>query len=532
MSTSPIPPILDQDRYAVYQPTAATTDFALRFPLFGEAADIAVYLNGNLLTLGTDYTVRSTANGASLTPSPVTDAYVRLSAAISSGKLEIYGNFRPRRTIQATAPYGTRDFNFSFSLLMAVLREMWSQFTRAIQAPVGEASLTLPSKAVRSGQVLGFDSNGNPAAVGDYASIATGAATATAAAKTAVDAATAAAAFDPARFSTKEQTAETLEAYVKATRKMRTGVGLSLNGHAGTDEEPAEADLTADLFFKMVFATSEEAAAGLLTDRSVPPAALKAAIKALGASACASLSGGQLAYVSTTTYSVTPGYAAAEGGSPASIALATSLTKSLSAWAAGAGAGSLDMGVVAANTWYHVHLIANAAGSAVDVLLSLSPTAPTMPAGYTSRRRIGSIRTNASKQITSFVQIGDDFFWTVPVADLSINPIPTTATLYALSVPSGVSVTANLTAQQLAIGTNYIGALLSPPDVPDIAPGAAANPPTGPFNVGVNLTMVGSMVSLRVRTDTASHIRVRANATNSNPLYVYTYGWTDDRGKL
>lgn len=194
MSTSPIPPVLDQDRYAVYQPTAATTDFALGFPLFGEAADIAVYLNGSPLAVTTDYTVRSTANGANLTPAPVTDAYVRLKTSVASGKLEIFGNFRPRRTIQASAPYGTRDFNFAFSMLMAALREMWSKFTRALKVPAGEAEITIPSVTDRSGQVLAFDDAGKPTIGGRYADLMASASAATLAASNAVASAQAAAA--------------------------------------------------------------------------------------------------------------------------------------------------------------------------------------------------------------------------------------------------------------------------------------------------------------------------------------------------
>lgn len=243
-----------------------------------------------------------------------------------------------------------------------------------------------------------------------------------------------------------------------------------------------------------------------------------------------------MSYVGATTFSVALGEAASEGGTRLGLTLSSSLTKGLSAWAAGTGAGSLDTGAIAANTWYHVHLIATADGVAVDVLLSLSATAPTMPAGYTARRRIGSLRANGSSQITPFVQLGDDFFLNTPVNDVVANPIPTTATLYPLSVPSGVRVTAHLTAQQLAPTSNFIGVLLTSPDTADVTPGAAANPPTGPYNVGAQLYSTGSiggeMLSLRVRTDTSGRIRVRANAANSNPLYVYTYGWTDDRGRL
>lgn len=230
MSTSPIPPVLDQDRYAVYRPTAATTDFALGFPLFGEASDVAVYLDGNRLALTSEYTVRSVSNGASLTPAPVSDAYVRLNAPISAGTLEIFGNFRPRRTIQASAPYGTRDFNFAFSLLMAALREMWSKFTRAIKVPAGEIELTIPSREDRAGQVLAFDSVGKPTIGGRYsdlmasvAAAAISAANALAAAQSATASASAAATFDPSFFLQKDDNLASL------TNKMtaRTNLGLA-----------------------------------------------------------------------------------------------------------------------------------------------------------------------------------------------------------------------------------------------------------------------------------------------------------------
>ena len=241
-------------------------------------------------------------------------------------------------------------------------------------------------------------------------------------------------------------------------------------------------------------------------------------------------------YATATTYSVAAGEAASEASARAAIVLAASITKGLGAWSAGTGNGSLDTGTIAANTWYHIHAISSSDGTLNDVLLSLSATTPTLPSGYTASRRIGSIRTNGSSQITPFVQLGDDFFLNTPVNDISINPIPATATLYPLSVPSGVRVTAHITAQQGAPSSNFIGVLISCPDTADVAPGASSAPPAGPFNVGAQLSGGGSiwgeMLSLRVRTDTSGRIRVRANATNSNPLYVYTYGWTDERGRL
>ena len=72
-----------------------------------------------------------------------------------------------------------------------------------------------------------------------------------------------------------------------------------------------------------------------------------------------------------------------------------------------AGAGGLDAGAKAANTWYYVFVISNNEGTSVNGLLSLSSTAPTMPAGYTKQRRVGAVKNNASSNFLQFVQEGN-----------------------------------------------------------------------------------------------------------------------------
>jgi len=110
------------------------------------------------------------------------------------------------------------------------------------------------------------------------------------------------------------------------------------------------------------------------------------------------------AWSTTTTLSVAAGKAR-DDADAADIALASAMTKSLSAWAAGTGNGGLDTGTIAASTYYYIWLIKRTDGTAVDVLLSLSGTAPTMPANYTIKRCIGRIRTNASSQINQLIMI-------------------------------------------------------------------------------------------------------------------------------
>jgi len=126
------------------------------------------------------------------------------------------------------------------------------------------------------------------------------------------------------------------------------------------------------------------------------------------------------------------------------MTLTAAITKTTGAWAVGSGNGGLDTGTVANSTWYHVYLIERPDTSVVDVLFSTSATAPTMPTGYTKKRRIGSILTDGSAHIIAFIQVGDRFQWSTPVADVNANNPGTSAVTRTLTVPTGIIVEANL----------------------------------------------------------------------------------------
>ena len=79
---------------------------------------------------------------------------------------------------------------------------------------------------------------------------------------------------------------------------------------------------------------------------------------------------------------------------------------SISPSLAASGANGLDTGTSAANTWYSVWVIWN--GTTTAGLLSLSATAPTIPAGYTHKARVGWVRADATanKYPLAFTQVG------------------------------------------------------------------------------------------------------------------------------
>lgn len=68
------------------------------------------------------------------------------------------------------------------------------------------------------------------------------------------------------------------------------------------------------------------------------------------------------------------------------------------------GANGLDTGVEAISTWYYVWVIFNPATPATAGLLSVSNTAPTLPAGYTHKCLVGAVRNDAGSNFVRFWQ--------------------------------------------------------------------------------------------------------------------------------
>lgn len=84
------------------------------------------------------------------------------------------------------------------------------------------------------------------------------------------------------------------------------------------------------------------------------------------------------------------------------LTLASALVKRIDAtWAVGTNQGGLDTGSAAAGTFYAVWLIKRSDTGVVDVLISASFTAPTMPASYDLKRRIGWVATIAGSAVLS-----------------------------------------------------------------------------------------------------------------------------------
>lgn len=243
-----------------------------------------------------------------------------------------------------------------------------------------------------------------------------------------------------------------------------------------------------------------------------------------------------LSRVGATTYGIAVGNATSEqAGTQQDMTLASAFTKTLSAFAAGTGNGSLATGSINASTWYHVHMIRKDSDGSIDFLLSGSATAPTMPGGYTARRRIGSILTNGASQIVAFSQVGDEFLWDAAVVDADIQNPGTAAVSRTVSTPLNVKTIALMTIGVYGASNTMTG-LVSSLDVSDQAlqtPITAAL--TGFSNNGGALGgggVVWGFSNAEIRTNTSSQVRTRVSVSGANDrIGIITRGWLDSRGR-
>lgn len=204
----------------------------------------------------------------------------------------------------------------------------------------------------------------------------------------------------------------------------------------------------------------------------------------------------------------------------AMMQLASAYTKTTASWAVGTGNGGLDTGAIANTTWYHVFLIRRPDTGVVDVLFSLSPSAPTMPANYTQFRRIGSMKTDGSAHWLLFTQFGLNFLWSAVVGDVNTT-VGTASALFTLSTPTGIKTNANIRVATSSAGTQ-VALLINSPDEAV----SAVNTPSGNGSVRAGALSITGFTTLAVRTNTSAQVRGVADTAGSS-IFITTFGWDD-----
>ena len=207
------------------------------------------------------------------------------------------------------------------------------------------------------------------------------------------------------------------------------------------------------------------------------------------------------------------------------MVLTSGQQKSTASWSVGgSGQGGLDTGSIAASTWYHVFIIKRTDTGVTDVLFSLDPASPTMPASYTLKRRVGSIKTDVNSLWTAFTQTYDKFIWATSFPDVTAGSMTSVSrSLYNLTVPTGIVVEA-LFRVYANIGAGQFIAFTSPQEN-DQSTGAT-------FTDLVSATSIQPAGWFSRLTDTSARIGGRISSGSvSGDLNIGTYGWIDTRGK-
>lgn len=154
------------------------------------------------------------------------------------------------------------------------------------------------------------------------------------------------------------------------------------------------------------------------------------------------------------------------------------------------GANGIDTGSISSSTWYYVYAIYNLNNSTAAGLISLSSTAPTLPAGYAQFARVGAVITDGSSHFLRTLQYGRRAQYVIG-ANPATPIIMGSGTAGSVSVPTwaGIAVAGYVppTASEIQ---GYLGitsgAIMAAPNNSYGAESSTTNPPPVSVTAGFN----------------------------------------------
>ena len=199
-------------------------------------------------------------------------------------------------------------------------------------------------------------------------------------------------------------------------------------------------------------------------------------------------------------------------------------SKNTASWFVGSTNGGLDTGAIANSTWYHFYVIKRVDTGAVDVVFSLSATAPNLAAAglvpYTLFRRIGSMKTDGSAHWLSFTQTGDTFIW------------GHRSNRCRERQPCGIQSDANCSDwnRRHRIDAHLHNSRRDELDHSHVTTGKRSISKYGSSDLVQSSSGTSAAGDIQRITNTSAQIRQRAN-NNAVGFSSDTYGWIDTRGK-
>jgi hypothetical protein len=149
---------------------------------------------------------------------------------------------------------------------------------------------------------------------------------------------------------------------------------------------------------------------------------------------------------------------------------------------------------------------------------------PTLPASYTQKRRIGSIRTDASSHILPFTQVSDEFIWTAAQTEVSsgtaVGASVAVQTFNAQFLPLGISTLAWVDVQYTQTSPGHFGV------------GSPFSPLSNSFYTQTVQPAGGVTAStqVRARTNTSAQLVYQQSVASGN-WGLFALGWIDNRGR-
>lgn len=232
-------------------------------------------------------------------------------------------------------------------------------------------------------------------------------------------------------------------------------------------------------------------------------------------------------------------------GNALNMIRASAIVKRIDAnWVEGTSQGGFPSALtLTADTWYHLFIIVKSTGE-VDAGFDSSITATNLlsdASSYTGYRRIGSVLTNASSNITPFIftEFGGirQFDWVTVTKDVENTGIATgtTATTIALRVPPDIATLARFSSRiTVTAGADSDAQIyFYPTDTTEqvdvtVTPEGILHGQNGAISGGAQEGWIGEVV---VRTNTSKQIKysifIDATATNG-AVRVATRGWYDN----
>ena len=203
------------------------------------------------------------------------------------------------------------------------------------------------------------------------------------------------------------------------------------------------------------------------------------------------------------------------------LTLPSTFTKQIDAsFSKGTDQGGLDTGTVANDTFYYFWLIEQDSTGDTDILISASPTSPTMPSGWTAKAFTGdAVLTDGSANILPFRLKGNDIKYKQKIQEIAATPANTTKINQTTKVPP--EYLGNYSVSRV-YGSAVTYTVINEVGDTDVA-ASASN-----FDLRTSTTGSTTVKAKQLQTDSSSQISYRTD-TAAGTLYIFTEGFINSK---